>query len=82
MPRTRFDKYKYRQRDELLELIQGRITCGAVPIQDVAGCLGISKRQTYNRLKTPSEEWKLGDLCKVCRLVGISREEFRGKVVF
>lgn len=80
MPRTRFDKYK--KRDLILETIQGRVVCGEVPCEDIANCLGISPRQTYRWLKTPSAKWKYGDLIKVCRLIGISQDEFRELVTF
>ena len=82
MPRTRLDKYKYKKRDELMEIIRGRIDCGGVPLEDMADVLGVSKRQVYNRLAWPSEKWELGDLIKVCRKIGITQEEFRERVKF
>lgn len=80
MPRTRFDKYK--KRDLILERIQGRVKCGDVPYEDIAACLGVSVRQVYNCLKTPSANWKYGNLVKVCRLIGITQDEFRELVEF
>lgn len=82
MPRTKLDKYKYKKRDVLMEIINGRIKTAEIPKPDIAKCLGITERQAYNRLKQPSEEWRLGDLVSVCRQIGITKEEFRESVRF
>ena len=80
MPRTRFDQYKYNKRDGMMEMIQGRIAVGNVPMSDIADALGVSVSRAYAKMNEPSAKWPLGDLLKVCRKIGISQDEVRAQI--
>lgn len=83
MGRSHFSEYGKQLktiRDPVLELIQGRIAVNEHSIPQIATECGVSEPTMYRYLKTPSVEWKLGTIIKVCRCVGITTEELRERV--
>lgn len=62
-------------RDPMMEKIKGRIRDAKIPMAEIEDALGKSEAATRVRMAKHGREWKVGDICKVAKRIGIPVSE-------
>lgn len=81
MPRTQFDRHAQPTRDKPLELLRGRRSAG-YSNAELAKAAGVSTTTVCRWLNGSSDDLTLGAVKKLCRTMGIDKQEFFDTVRF
>ncbi len=76
MPRVKLG----RPKDPLMELIAGRKHVLNLKNAEIARRAHMTEDQVKNRMKRPTEEWKLGDIRAICSALEIPKEDLRARI--
>ncbi len=71
MPKHKINGKKLPPRDPLMELVKGRIQQAGIKPEDIQKALGLSESAARVRLRKGGGEWKIRDLCRIAKCIGI-----------
>lgn len=80
MPKHKINGKKPKPRDPLMERIDGRIKDAHIKPGDIEKALGLSESAARTRMRKHGGDWKIKDLCRIAKCIGIPVAELLDEV--